>query len=280
MSPIRPGGAKVKAIGTDELLSRTTALGLGLVTGGDELDRDASQEARRVIDKVEERTTIAGDHTVVALAGATGSGKSSLFNAIVGADIARIGARRPTTSKPTAAIFGDSDASALLDWLKVDSRHVVKGGGRPPKNKGFAGSLDGLVLLDLPDFDSRELAHRREAERILELVDVFVWVTDPQKYADARLHDDFVRLQADHEAVTLVVLNQTDRLAREDLSACVLDLKRLLTADGVPGAGVITTSARTGAGVDLLRQRLTNAVAGHAASRQRLAPDLRGAAPP
>ena len=27
---------------------------------------------------------------------------------------------------------------------------------------------------------------------MLELVDLFVWVTDPQKYADARLHDDYV----------------------------------------------------------------------------------------
>ena len=36
---------------------------------------------------------------------------------------------------------------------------------------------------------------RRTASRpsgVLELVDVFVWVTDPQKYADARLHDDYV----------------------------------------------------------------------------------------
>ena len=56
-----------------------------------------------------------------------------------------------------------------------------------------AGSLDGLVLLDLPDFDSREMSHRSEAERVLELVDVFVWVTDPQKYADALLHDEYVR---------------------------------------------------------------------------------------
>ena len=69
---------------------------------------------------------ITGDHTVVALAGATGSGKSSLFNALVGADVATIGARRPTTSLPTAAIWGDADASELLDWLAVDTRHVVE----------------------------------------------------------------------------------------------------------------------------------------------------------
>ena len=34
------------------------------------------------------------------------------------------------------------------------------------------------------------LMNRAEAERGLALVDLCVWVTDPQKYADARLHDD------------------------------------------------------------------------------------------
>ncbi|MDN5798216.1 MAG: 50S ribosome-binding GTPase [Intrasporangium sp.] len=278
MSPIRPATRAATPISTEELLARVTALSLGLVSGADELDPDAANVARRVIDKVQERTTIAGDHTVVALAGATGSGKSSLFNAIVGAGVARVGARRPTTSKPTAAIFGSSEASELLDWLKVDARHVVAGVAQPPVEANGAASLDGLVLLDLPDFDSRVHEHRREAERVLELVDVFVWVTDPQKYADARLHDDFVRLQAAHEAVTLVVLNQCDLLEGEDVSACVLDLKRLLAADGVPSVGVVTTSARTGAGVDVLRQRLAGAVAGHAASRQRLAADVNASA--
>ena len=37
---------------------------------------------------------------VVALAGATGSGKSSLFNALVGEEVAQAGTRRPTTSTP------------------------------------------------------------------------------------------------------------------------------------------------------------------------------------
>ena len=53
-----------------------------------------------VVDKVRARTAMRGGHTVVALAGATGSGKSSLFNALVGADVATVGARRPTTVTP------------------------------------------------------------------------------------------------------------------------------------------------------------------------------------
>ena len=141
-----------------------------------------------------------------------------------------------------------------------------------------AGSLDGLVLLDLPDFDSRELDHRREAERVLELVDVFVWVTDPQKYADARLHDEFVSLLSQHDAVTLAVLNQSDRLAAEGVKTLTQDLSKLLVADGVTHATVLATSTVTGQGIAELKQRLANAVAGHAASRQRLRADIIGAA--
>ena len=54
------------------------------------------------------------EHTVVALAGATGSGKSSLFNALAGADLSTVGVRRPTTSVTSACAWGE-DASALLD---------------------------------------------------------------------------------------------------------------------------------------------------------------------
>lgn len=291
MSPIRMGRATVRTVSAAELGSRTTELSMALVSGADELDPTGVAVARRVVDKAVERSGISGDHTVVALAGATGSGKSSLFNALVGAEVATIGARRPTTSRPTAGLWGDSDASELLDWLGVAARHVVEGEapaapvtpGKPGSSArlgdgAVVGSLDGLVLLDLPDFDSRELAHRREAERVLELVDVFVWVTDPQKYADARLHDEFVSLLSQHDAVTLAVLNQSDRLSPDAVKTLTEDLSKLLVADGVTDAKVLATSTVTGQGIPELKQRLANAVAGHAASRQRLKADIIGAA--
>lgn len=268
MTPAWAGRGKARAVSSRELQERTAALAEALSVGGDELDPEAVTAARRVVDKARERLTLAGDHTVVALAGATGSGKSSLFNALVGEPVATIGARRPTTSAATAAVWGGADAGPLLDWLQVDARHQVGARG------SSASTLDGLVLLDLPDFDSRVTAHRQEAERILELVDVFVWVTDPQKYADARLHDEFVRALSQHEAVTLAVLNQADRLAPDAVQACAADLARLLALDGVAQARVLTTSVRTGAGVSDLQTRLADAVAGHAAARTRLAADV------
>src|SRR6476660_8240511 len=159
MSPLTMGRARVKPVSAAEVGERTSALSTALLTGAAELDPRAVDIARRVVDKSAERGGIGGDHTVVALAGATGSGKSSLFNALVGADVATIGARRPTTSRPTAGVWGDSDASELLDWLGVAARHVVDTGSGPGKGPSgsvsgpaqVVGSLDGMVLLDLPD---------------------------------------------------------------------------------------------------------------------------------
>ena len=268
MTPLFKGEAKVKALSVDELRSRSTSLREAVDAGGDLLDPRAAARATEVIDKVDERTRLVGGHTVVALAGATGSGKSSLFNALVGAEVAQAGMRRPTTSTPTAGVWGEEPVGELLDWLQVGARHSVDG----------SDELEGLVLLDLPDFDSRESANREEARRVLELVDVFVWVTDPQKYADAVLHDEYVSVLREYGAVTLVVLNQADRLKGDGVERVSADLARLLERDGVPDAKVVATSTKTGQGIDALRERLQVAVAARDASRHRLGADLEEAA--
>ena len=274
MSPLLKGRAKI-AVATQEIVrAQAEALDAALAAGGDQLDADDVAAARQIIAKVGQRNALAGDHTVVALAGATGSGKSSLFNAIAGQELAQVGATRPTTSTPSAAVWGDDPAGPLLDWLAVPRRHAVSAPSGEPTDEQ-AGSLDGLVLLDLPDFDSREMSHRREAERVLALCDVFVWVTDPQKYADALLHDEYVKQLTGHSAVMLVVLNQVDRLLSESaVETCRQDLVRLLKLDGVDGVQVLTTSVLTGKDIPELRQRLANAVAGHEAARQRLSADI------
>lgn len=270
MSPLRAGRARVVGVSAETLLARSDALAEAVELGGAQLPTEPAQEARRVTTKVRERLAITGGHSIVALAGATGSGKSSLFNALVGSEVAQTGVRRPTTSTTTAATWGSEPVGELLDWLSVAHRHHVAGSDGSP--------LDGLVLLDMPDFDSRETGNRDEAERALQLVDVFIWVTDPQKYADARLHDDYVKALAAHDAVTLVLLNQVDRLTPEQTEQCVADLTRLLRADGLEQARVLPVSARTGQGLDSLRERLSNAVAGRNAARTRLAADVRTAA--
>ena len=128
-----------------------------------------------------------------------------------------------------------------------------------------------------PTSTPRDVSNRAEAERVLALVDLFVWVTDPQKYADARLHDDYVAALASHDAVMLVVLNQGGSPHPPRGRRVRRRPKRLLVRDGVRQATVLPVSAN-GRRPDALGQRLANTVAGAAASRTRLAADVRSAA--
>lgn len=270
MSILRRNTRSVADVG-----ERAAALEQALDAGGHRLEPGAARRARALVSKVDERVRLSADHTVVALAGATGSGKSSLFNALAGLDIAAVGARRPTTASAAACVWGAEGADELLEWLGVPRRHRVS-----QESALDAGddALRGLVLLDLPDHDSTEVSHRLEVDRLVELVDVFVWVSDPQKYADAALHRRYLSRLAGHDAVTVVVLNHADRLLPQALETCRRDLERLVAADGLPGVRVIATSATTGAGIDQLRTVVAEAVGRRTAWSQRLAADLDAAA--
>ena len=267
------GTRKVSAANGESVRARAEALSSALASGLGCLPGAGVRRAEVALTNAVARTSMASGNTVVALAGATGSGKSSLFNQLIGTDVARIGVRRPTTETPTAAVWGSDPATPLLDWLKVGTRHLVD---ETPSGAGL--ELDGLVLLDLPDFDSLEETHRLEVDRLLDLVDVFIWVTDPQKYADALLHEDYVARLSAHDAVTIVVLNQADLLTREMVAACHKDLLRLLDVDGVIDPEVTITSARDGSGVVDLRHRISEIVATQNAAVRRLDSDLRSIA--
>ena len=158
--------------------------------------------------------------------------------------------------------------AALLDWLDVRRRHRV---GGPPDG------LDGLVLLDLPDFDSVERSHRVEVDRLLELVDLVVWVVDPQKYADAAWHDGYLGRLDEYGASTAVVLNQVDLLTPGAAAAAEADLRRLLGNRGLDEAPVLHVSVRTGEGVDAVRALLAERVEAREAAIARLAADVRHA---
>ena len=240
---------------------RLTALAEAAALADGRLDPADVAAAETVVARAGERLGLGIEATIVALAGPTGAGKSSLFNAVAGEELVTAGHLRPTTSATTAAIWGDV-GEPLLDWLAVQRRHRRPGGP------------EGLILLDLPDFDSVQVAHRAEVERVVALADLMVWVVDPQKYADATLHEHYLRRFSGHGETMLVVLNQADRLDAQGTAACVADLGRLLAADGLPGLPVLALSARTGDGLAALREVLDERVAAREAATARLAADV------
>ncbi|WP_322099362.1 YfjP family GTPase [Goekera deserti] len=248
------------------LADRLTALRDAVEIADGRLEVPEVSNARALLAKAGAREAL-GTATVVALAGATGSGKSTLFNALSGGDVSVPGVRRPTTGVAHATVWGDAQ-DRLLDWLQVPRRHAA---ALDPR-------LDGLVLLDLPDHDSVRMENRLEVDRLVELVDVLVWVLDPQKYADAAVHQRYLVPLAGHAGVLYVVLNQVDRLDELAAKACVADLRGLLDSEGLAGTPLLPVSARTGDGVEELRAQLATRVAARRAATDRLTADVRGAA--
>ena len=222
---------------TAGLVDRVKALREAAELCSGRVDPAVVTEAHRVVDQADRRLSISGAATVVALAGATGSGKSSTFNALAGVDLATVGVRRPTTSQAMAASWGEESAEELLDWLKIPRRHAVEAAAQST-------ALSGLVLLDLPDHDSTEVGHRLEVDRLVALVDMLIWVVDPQKYADAALHDRYLKPLAQHADVMMVVLNQADTLTPAQREQCLQDLRRLLASEGLGTVPVLAVSAR------------------------------------
>jgi GTP-binding protein EngB required for normal cell division len=236
------------------------------------VDSDALAEARRVVDQADRRLAISGSATVVALAGATGSGKSSIFNALSGTALATVGVRRPTTAHAMACSWGDESAEDLLDWLQIPRRHALE------TDSAMDAALDGLVLLDLPDHDSTELDHRMEVDRLVQLVDMLIWVVDPQKYADAAIHDRYLKPLSQHADVMMIILNQVDKLTVKQREQCLTDLRRLLNSEGLGKVPVVAVSAVTGEGIESLRETLAKQVAEKQAAARRLAADVSVAA--
>ncbi|MFD9436636.1 YfjP family GTPase [Streptomyces sp. NPDC060002] len=244
------------------------------------LDSRTLAEAGRVLDEAAARRRLSGQHTVVAIAGATGSGKSQLFNVLAGVNISETGVRRPTTSAPIACSWSDG-ASTLIDRLGIPGRLRR----RPVQSADAEAQLRGLVLIDLPDHDSAAVQHREQVDRVLALVDAVIWVVDPEKYADAILHERYLRPMAGHAEIMFIVLNQVDRLPGEAAELVLDDLRRLLDEDGValgeygePGATVLALSALTGDGIGELREVLGQFVAERGAAARRIAADVDAAA--
>ena len=301
------------AVATSPFARSVASLKDAISYGEGRVPENVLLDAAETLERLSQRRELSTEHTVIGFFGATGSGKSTLFNAIAGQNIALSAPTRPTTSTVQAAIWEAEDSEELLDWLGIDKRvypqtqalaaegdategnevggNKAAGGAAAPNavtepapglfNRirraiGGRGEMrtrtGGLILLDMPDFDSVTTTNRDLAARMMRYVDVLVWVVDPQKYADAVIHRDFMVPLAASGAQALCVLNQADKLAPAEVPAVLASLTRLLQAEGTEAhllAAPIAVSARTGEGVDVLRDLLAQVAAAKSLSLQR-----------
>jgi putative protein kinase ArgK-like GTPase of G3E family len=251
------------------LAERVRYLGQAAALAEGRSPQHAVDEAKRLVSQVDRRLTFSGEYTVIAILGATGSGKSSVFNAVSGTQLAQTGIHRPTTAQAMAGVWLDPAKQTpmpekLLEWLQVPSRHQLA----EPHD------LHGLVLIDSPDHDSVVQQHRVDVDRLVEEADGTIWVLDPQKYADNALHSRYLKPMSRYADVMAVVLNQIDLLTPEQRVAAIADLRGLLDSEGLGATPIIAASALTGEGIDKLRGYITDVVKAKRLAAARLSAHL------
>ena len=223
--------------------------------------------ARAVRDTARERLGFPGRAYVLALAGGTGVGKSSVLNALAGGVVSDAGVRRPTTAEPVAWVprAERHDLGPLLAWLGVQR---VREHGEE--------ALGSVAIIDLPDLDSITTENRARVDELLPRLDAVAWVADPEKYQDALLHDRYVRAWGGRLGRQVVVLNKADRVTPADAARLRDDLARQLRAEGFPDLPIVLTSALDGrGGVDELRRWLAARVEAKRIVTARVASEVR-----
>ncbi|MBL8851617.1 MAG: dynamin family protein [Planctomycetaceae bacterium] len=171
--------------------------------------RAAQGLLQRVLERIQSLKIRLEAPIVCATFGGTGTGKSSLVNALVGEDVTRAGRERPTTRKPVLIAHPKTSLSAL--GLPLDDFEIVL---------RDADLLRDLVILDCPDPDTSEAetagSNLERLHALLPYCDVLVYVSTQQKYRSARVADELGQAAAGCRIVFVQTHADLDEDIRED----------------------------------------------------------------
>jgi energy-coupling factor transporter ATP-binding protein EcfA2 len=215
----RPGPADALARLADALRRRAAS------APGPEREQRADSLRRHVDDYLQPRAADLDAPLLVVILGSTGSGKSSLINALAGRALSPSGVLRPTTRRPIA--IGDrDDLGGRMGTLAQRTGLDMRTG---------EGARRGLVLVDAPDFDSVELDNREKAMELLEVADLVIFVTTATRYADQVPWHVLARART-RGVPLLAVVNRLPQDA-EDADAVLADYRSLLERGKLADAG-------------------------------------------
>lgn len=201
------------------------------------------ERANDVLENAEARAGFTGETFVLAFIGGTGVGKSTLLNALAGQVVSEASVIRPTTSAPLAWVSDSrvGELESLFEWVLV-GRVVTH---RDP-------SLRNVAMVDMPDFDSIVADHRLIVDEVLPRVDMVLWVVDPEKYDDERLHN-YLRVRGPNSPKLHVVLSKIDHLSSADTTAITTDISEKLGTVGFDEVQVYPVSGKDGSGIATLK---------------------------
>lgn len=218
---------------TSDLVPALAGLAARLSSTGLQLDLNRSPAARRTRDELVDQI---GDYLIprlqrldapllAVLGGSTGSGKSTITNTLVGAEVSPAGVLRPTTRAPTLISNGDDIGwFAGGDILPDLPRATVEDGATGPvtgtvlKLVTAPTMTPGLAIIDAPDIDSVEEANRALATQLLAAADLWLFVTTAVRYADA-VPWEFLGQARERGTALAVVINRIPAGASDEIVA-------------------------------------------------------------
>ncbi|MDR2762414.1 MAG: 50S ribosome-binding GTPase [Planctomycetaceae bacterium] len=170
-----------------------------------------------------------GAPLIVAILGGTGTGKSSLINAILGERVVREGNERPTTVEPILIIHSSIDPSSL----GVDITSSEIGLNKRNDNCGvfdLSGIkierrdnpiLETMAIIDCPDPDTTENAELRESNlarlrSVLPICDLLIVTATQQKYRSRRVLDELSAAASGARLIFVQTRADVDRDIRDD----------------------------------------------------------------
>ena len=209
--------ASPQGAAAEPLLTLVRALRLRAASApGEEREARADSLRRHVQEYLLPRAADLDAPLLVVIMGSTGSGKSSLLNALAGKQVSPSGVLRPTTRR-AIAIGRREDLGGRVAAVAETSGLELRVDDDARK---------GLVLVDAPDFDSVELDNREHALELLEVADLVIFVTTATRYADQVPWEVLGRART-RGVPLLAVLNRMPPEA-DDADAVARDYRALL----------------------------------------------------
>lgn len=160
--------------------------------------KNALPDLRERVDWLDRQIDRIPQPLVAVLFGGTGTGKSTLLNAIAGAPIALTGERRPTTEEPT--VYHPPAAGEEFGPARYVESPV----------------LDDLVLIDMPDTDSVKVEHAGRVQQLLKKADVVLFCGTQQKYKNEQSLTLLRPLKDERKIVCIQTLADQDTDIRQD----------------------------------------------------------------
>ncbi|CAN5331454.1 dynamin family protein [soil metagenome] len=246
-----PGSAALNSL--ERLRASLADAGLSLPLEGAATQREAAAAAvRQINDYIRPRLADLDAPLLAVVGGSTGSGKSTIVNALIGTPTTRAGVIRPTTRQPIL-VHAPVDAGWFASDRILPGLARVRGRitepGVPASAAGDALAATrinelmllpsdrvpaSLAIIDAPDIDSVADDNRALAGQLLAAADLWLFVTTANRYADAvpwKLLDG----AAARDITVAVVLNGVPPGAAAEV---LPDLRSMLTARGLADAPV------------------------------------------